>query len=217
MAAEKVLMQYQEAIYAYLLGALRDEEAASEVFQQFALKFVRHDFHAADPAKGRFRDLIKRSLVNLVSDHWKHKQRDRQSPLEDSPEKAAVPADELGEKLKIDMLKSLLDSAWVQFSKSKNDAGPPFFEALRIRREQRGLSSEETAKQLTDLLHPDQPFTGNHVRQILRRAREKFADVLVNEVCRASRVRTREALEAELADLDLLKICHGAVERRAII
>jgi DNA-directed RNA polymerase specialized sigma24 family protein len=73
-AAKELLVQYQEAIYAYLLGALRDRDAADEVFQEFALKFARRDFHKADPSKGRFRDLIKRSLINLVTNYRKRKQ-----------------------------------------------------------------------------------------------------------------------------------------------
>jgi DNA-directed RNA polymerase specialized sigma24 family protein len=212
-AAEEVLTQYQQAIRAYLLGALRDAEAVDEVYQQFALKFVRQDFHAADPAKGRFRDLIKRSLINLVNDYWKRKARDRQLPLGDSAERASPPADDLGEKLKADMLRSLLDSAWVKLSKSSNDSGPPYFEALRLRRENPDVSSERIARQLTRLLHPDKPFTADQVRQILRRAREKFADIVVYEVCRVSGATNKEALRAELADLDLLEICHEAVDR----
>lgn len=56
-AATELLMRYQEGIYAYLLGALRDADAANEVFQDFALKFVRRDFYNAnaDPSRGRFR------------------------------------------------------------------------------------------------------------------------------------------------------------------
>jgi hypothetical protein len=35
------------AVYRYLLGATRDEEAALELFQDFAVRFLRGDFHGA--------------------------------------------------------------------------------------------------------------------------------------------------------------------------
>src|SRR5687768_14357720 len=48
-AQEAVLQRYTGAIYRYLLGVLRDTNAADEVFQEFALKFVRGAFRHADP------------------------------------------------------------------------------------------------------------------------------------------------------------------------
>jgi hypothetical protein len=47
---------YHRAVHRYLLGALRDEDAAEELFQEFALRFVRGDFRWADRGRGRFRD-----------------------------------------------------------------------------------------------------------------------------------------------------------------
>jgi len=43
-AQEALLQRYSGAIFRYLLGVLRDSNAADEVFQEFALKFVRGAF-----------------------------------------------------------------------------------------------------------------------------------------------------------------------------
>ena len=51
-AQQKMLDRYGGAVRRYALAALRDEDAADEVFQEFALKFVRGDFRGAVPAKG---------------------------------------------------------------------------------------------------------------------------------------------------------------------
>src|SRR5262245_47846291 len=49
-AAQRQLMQrYCGAAYHYLLGAVRDEDVAMDLFQEFALRFVRGDFLRADP------------------------------------------------------------------------------------------------------------------------------------------------------------------------
>src|SRR5262249_42995545 len=55
-AQEQLLERYGKAVYRYLLGALRDSDVADEVYQEFALRFVRGDLAGADPARGRFRD-----------------------------------------------------------------------------------------------------------------------------------------------------------------
>ena len=56
-SAQNVLMQrYGGAIHRYLLGALRDADAAADLAQEFALRFVRGDFRRANPERGRFRD-----------------------------------------------------------------------------------------------------------------------------------------------------------------
>ena len=70
-AARRVLVErYYAAAYRYLLGAVRNEEVASELFQEFAVRMMQGDFHRASPDRGRLRDYLKRSLRNLVNDHW---------------------------------------------------------------------------------------------------------------------------------------------------
>src|SRR5690606_11807256 len=56
------------AVYRYLLGATRDEEAAEELFQEFALRFLRGDFANVRPERGRFRRYLKTVLINMVND-----------------------------------------------------------------------------------------------------------------------------------------------------
>ena len=62
-AQTALMMRYAGAIHRYLLRGLGDPDAAGELDQEFALKFLRGDFHRADPARGRFRDFIKRACA----------------------------------------------------------------------------------------------------------------------------------------------------------
>jgi len=57
-AQEQLLDQYGSAIQRYLLGALRDATAADDVYQDFAVRFVRGDFHNASQDRGRFRSFL---------------------------------------------------------------------------------------------------------------------------------------------------------------
>ncbi len=73
-AAQTALMlRYAGAIHRYLLRGLGDPDAAAELDQEFALKFLRGDFHRADPSRGRFRDFVKRALRNLMVDFQRRK------------------------------------------------------------------------------------------------------------------------------------------------
>ena len=69
VARNRLLLRYSGAVYRYLLGAVRDPEAASDLCQEFAMRFLRGDFRRAAPDRGRFRDYVKVALVNLVNDH----------------------------------------------------------------------------------------------------------------------------------------------------
>src|SRR5690242_18339936 len=68
-AREALLERYKGAVHRYLLGALREPYAADDLAQEFFLRFVRGDFRNANPAKGRFRDLVKTTLFHLIVDH----------------------------------------------------------------------------------------------------------------------------------------------------
>src|SRR3954451_21944359 len=74
-AQAELMCRYSGAVHRYLLGALRDPDAASELDQEFALRFLRGDFHRADPSRGRFRDLLKTVSRNLVAGHYRRRQR----------------------------------------------------------------------------------------------------------------------------------------------
>ena len=69
-----------------------------------------------------------------------------------------------------------------------------------------GLTSNEWAARLSERL--GRPVTPGAFRQALQRARREFARRLIDEV-RASLLEgpTRQTLEEELADLELLEYC----------
>ena len=72
--------RYAGAVHRYLLGALRDADAADELFQEFALRFLRGAFKNASAERGRFRDFVKTALFHLIVDYQKRRQT-RPEPL----------------------------------------------------------------------------------------------------------------------------------------
>jgi RNA polymerase sigma-70 factor (ECF subfamily) len=206
-AREALLDRYKGAVRRYLLGALRDPDAADDVAQEFFLRFVRGDFRNADPQKGRFRDLLKTTLFHLIVDHQKRRKAVPQPlPAGDCGPAVADPQ-VMDEQFRDSWRKQLLSQAW----KALRGRDAVYFSVLRLRAEQSDLSSAQMAERLTGEL--GHPVSADWVRTRLHRAREQFADLLLDELAQSLDNPTRERLEDELADLRLLSYCQDAVAR----
>src|SRR5262245_22423127 len=62
----RLLERDRGAAYRFLTAATGDPDAAAELYQQFAVRFLRGDFRRATPDRGRFRDYLRPTLINLV-------------------------------------------------------------------------------------------------------------------------------------------------------
>lgn len=210
-ARGKLLLRYSGAIYRYLLGATRDPDAAADLAQEFAVRFVRGDFHRASPDRGRFRQYLKTALIRMVTDHHRAKKRGPQELHPDSPEPAA-PAEEAGGEQDLAYRASwqaeFLDKTW----RALEEAHPMQHAALRLRIAGPDLSSAQMAEELTRQLGKE--VNAALVRKSLERGHAKFAELLVEEVAHSLADPSPAALEEELAELDLLKYCRSVVERR---
>ena len=103
-----LLYRYRAAAYRYMLAAVRDVDAADDLAQEFAVRFLRGDFRHADPGRGRFRDYLRTALRHLVTDHHRAKQREP-APLAVEP--AATPGD-ADETFHTAWREELLERAW---------------------------------------------------------------------------------------------------------
>lgn len=183
-ARHELMHRYHRAAYRYLLAALRDPDAADEVFQEFALRFARGDFHRADPDRGRFRQFLKSALINLVIDH-RRKCRAAEPGMDDIGIEPVVHDPDEGDFEK-EYLESwreeLLCMAWESLEEVERDTGSPFYTVLRFKSKNPGISSPEMAARLTAELKPSKPWTEAGMRKLVQRSREKFGEVLLGEV-----------------------------------
>jgi RNA polymerase sigma factor (sigma-70 family) len=214
-AAQAALVErYQTAVYRYLLAAVRDLDIADELFQEFALRVVRGDFGRANPQRGRFRDYVKSSLINLVIDfRRKQKKHLAVAPLE---EPAAPPPDgfDSDEAFLANWRTILLDRAWDALAAIQMSGGPPFLTVLRFRSDHPELSNIQMVDQLNAQIQPTPLFTDAGLRKILQRAREKFTDLLVDEVAGSLQSNAIDVIEQELIDLGFQAYCKRALQRR---
>lgn len=210
-----LIQRYQGAAYRYLLGAVRDPDVADDLFQEFALRVMRGAFGQADRCKGRFRDYLKTALIHLVIDYQKGPRR-RAQPLDNIAPPAASDAspDDSDRKFQESWRDELLARAWARLEEAERQGGQPYYSVLRFRVDRPESSSAEMAAQLTAQLQPPRPFTETGVRKTLQRAREQFAEAMIDEVAASLGEHTAEQLEQELIDLELLSYCRSVLARR---
>jgi RNA polymerase sigma-70 factor (ECF subfamily) len=214
-ARQQLLERYRNAVYRYLCKVLRNPDAADEVFQEFALRLVRGDLRGANPQRGRFRDFVKGTLFHLVADHRK-RQREWPGPLPaDGTTLAANPEDVESDRLFAESwCDELLARAWAALAGIEDGTDKPYYTVLRFRADHPEMRSPQLAEQFTARL--GRPFTSAGIRQILHRAREKFADLLLDELAHSLENPRAEQLTQELVELGLLDYCRPVLERRGL-
>jgi RNA polymerase sigma-70 factor (ECF subfamily) len=213
-AQERLLHRYGNAVRRYLLGALRNQDAADELFQEFSLRFVRGDFHNVTPERGRFRQFLKTVLYHLIVDYQR---RQRKTPIQltmdvEDADRDAAAISESDRKFTITWRAELLNRTWWALEQSQPRVGIPYYDLLRYRTDHPAVPSGEMAKEFSRRL--GKPVTADAVRQTLKRARDRFADLLVAEVHDSLDNSSTACLTDELEELGLLSYCGAALERK---
>lgn len=215
-AQAQLLEQYSSAIQRYLLAALKDPTAADDVYQDFAVRFVRGDFHNASQDRGRFRSFLKTSLFRLVADYYRAQKKDHAVPIETN----AVVVDDSDEQLERERefvqvwRDEMLKRSWDALSDAEAKSGKPWFTVMRLRVDNPELRSADLASKLGSEL--GKKVTPANVRVLLHRAREKFSNLLID--CVSDSLNTTEVheVEEELAELELLEYCQAVLEQRKL-
>jgi RNA polymerase sigma-70 factor (ECF subfamily) len=212
-ARQTLLRRYDGAIRRYLLGALRDPDGADELAQEFAFRFLHGDLRGADRERGRFRDFVKGVVFHLVADFHAKKKKQFAGLPTDYPEPGAEcsVAAERDEAFRVSWRDELLARTWLALEGHEHQSGQPFYTVLRFRAEHPDLGSAQMAEQLAGPL--GKALTAPGVRKTLERARDRFADLLLDEIAQGLDVPSVERLEEELIDLELYAQCKGALER----
>jgi RNA polymerase sigma-70 factor (ECF subfamily) len=218
----QLLERYSGAVQRYLRAILRQaapgadhEDLAWELTQEFAVKFLRGGFRGADPARGRFRDLVKRALRNLVIDHWRRRAREPVNLPEDPEGLAAhLQTTDDPDRAFLDAWREeVLQQAWDALQRGEEESGAPYYSVLCCHLEQ-GLTAAQTAAELGPRF--GKTFSPDAIRQIRTRARDKLADLLIDEVARSLETEELEQVQEELIELGLYELasCREALERR---
>lgn len=214
LAQQQLLDRYGGAIRRYLGATLRDPDAAGDLFQEFALRLIRGDFRAADEQRGRFRGFVKTVLFRMIADHRRGQYRLPRQLAPDAPEPAAATEHETeaDREFVANWRTELLGRAWAALADEERASRRPYHAVLRFKADNPNVPSAEAAVKLSESLRT--PLTAVNVRQLLHRAREQFADLLLAEVEHSLREPRPDQLADELTELGLLDYCRPALTRR---
>jgi RNA polymerase sigma-70 factor (ECF subfamily) len=213
-AQAQLVQRYLRPIYRYLLAAVRDPDAADELAQEFVVSLLQGAFKRVAPERGRFRDYVKVVLSNAVS---RYRQRRAKQPLTaESVVLDGVSAADDNPNLDAAFLKEwreeLLARAWEALAKAEKGSGSLYHTLLHFRASNPDVSSAQMAEQFAVKL--GRPLSAAGVRQTIHRARELFADLLLDEAATSLETTDLDRVERELIDLELLPYCQDAIQRR---
>lgn len=201
-AKNSLVMRYSPAIRGYVRALTKDDAEADEISQEAVVRILSGDFAGADPERGRFRDLLKVAVRNMVRNHWAKQNRRKASDIDE------IYTDDVGQE--DDQLDPWLDSwrvnllelAWAALKDYEHQReGRVAYTVLKLRSEFPTVDSQELAAKLSEA-------TGNEcradtTRQQLRRARIRFAEFLVEEISQGLATAEPDRIQEELISLGL--------------
>ena len=205
-ARRLLLMRYAPAIRRYLGGIVRNDDEADELSQDVMLRLMRGDFAGADPGRGRFRDLLKTAIRNMVRSSWQKSGRRR---TVDTELDLIGNQDEATQDAEWTQLwrKSVLDHTWSRMLAEEGGKPGSAYHALKLKTESPDASSEALAEKLSR--STGTVIRADNCRQILRRARARFVAHLLDEVRAGLDSESDDRLQEELAALGLLELVRG--------
>ena len=211
-AQRQLLHKYGSAIKGYLSAKLRDQSAADDIYQDFAIKFVRGDFHKASPDIGRFRTFIRTVLYRQIADYFRTKKRRGDVQLDEFLEPATNSNDnENDEQFAQVWRDEMLKKAWDALYEIEIQSAKPWYSVLQLRVQNPKMRSADLAREIGEQL--GKPISSANVRVLLHRARERFSVLLIEAISSSLESNSADAIEEELADLQLLEYCQAALDQ----
>ena len=204
-ARNALVLRYNRAIRAYIGAMVRDPNDADELSQEVVMRLARGDFARATPDRGRFRDLLKVAVRNMVKSHWSRegtRARKRES-VPDWNNVAETDDAEREQEWLSTWRQAVLDLAWQGLERFQKEHRENIsYTLLRLRADAPDASIGELLDQLTKATGAK--LKEPALRQQLRRARLRFAELLLDELARSLDDPTPERIEEELVALELL-------------
>lgn len=195
------VLRYAVVIRKYVYAIVRDDTDADELSQDVLVRMLKGDFAGADPSRGRFRDFLKTVIRNMARNHWDRQNRRRPVSSEiaelDLADAAPSDWDEVWRN-------ELLGQVW-RALKDEQARKPTSLvhTLLELRLNYPDDSSEQLAQRLGEQLGAE--VRADAVRQKLRRARLRFAELLISEVAHCLQTASADEVEQELMDLKLFE------------
>jgi RNA polymerase sigma factor (sigma-70 family) len=201
VARQMLVLRYAKSIRRYIGGMLKNAEDADELAQDAVVRLMKGDFAGADPNRGRFRDLLKTAVRNMVHSHWSKSNRRKPKDVELDLVASSEDADPQWDSA---YQSNVLEHAWAALREfEKKNPASHANAILKLRTEFPDANSEELAAKLGE--KTGTAIRADSGRQMLRRARLRFAEALIQEVSCGLVEPTPQKIAEEFASLGLLE------------
>lgn len=199
-ARHALLLRYSRAVRRFVGLLVKDPAAADDVAQDAMVRMMRGDFAKANADRGRFRDLLRQAIRNMVRNYWARE--NRRAGVEFDEQQFA--ADDAQTDQWLQQWSSIvLETAWRGLENyQQQNKGTIAYTVLKLRADYPDDDSEQQAARLSQAL--GRPMNAAAARQQLRRARLRFAQFVMEETARGLSQPTPEAVEEELMCLGLM-------------
>jgi RNA polymerase sigma factor (sigma-70 family) len=195
-AMGELIGRYHDAVLRYLKLKLRDANLADEVFQEFWTKLLTHKLAGADCNKGRFRDYLRTVLHRLIIDHFRGRKFQSLPPgdLLDPSQ----PDDDYDEVWREAVLKRALSRLETYELKTPKNR---YATVLSLRSNNPHKSIDELSATLSE--QTGAKVTPESFRKTLQRARNKYFELLIQELRETIHPATDDDIEEEIQALGL--------------
>lgn len=201
-ARQSLVLRYNGAIRNYIGALVHNQQDADDLAQETLVRILRGDFSGADPERGRFRDLLKVAVRNMARTFWSKQQKRAGAPVDLNLLGDDTQNEEAERDWQTAWQNAVLSMTWRALeSYEQSQPGCVAYTVLKLRSDYPDDDSEQMAKRLSGA--SGRAFTAGTTRQQLRRARLRFAQLLVEEVARGLKDTSPERVEEELRDLGL--------------
>jgi len=201
-ARHALVLRYARAVRRYVGGIARNTDDADELAQEVMVRLMNGDFGGADPNRGRFRDLLRTAVRNMVRKHWAKANRRKAADLD--PDVLGAADERADAEWDGAWQQNVLDHAWAALKEYERSApGTRAHTVLKLRTDFPTDTSEQLAERLSAKV--SSPIRPDACRQMLRRARVRFATLLIDEIRMGLADPSPDRVTDELAALGLLE------------
>ncbi len=197
----RFVTRYGAAVRAYLRALLPTRDDADEVEQEFLLQVVEKGFPTVAPGRGLFRHYLITIVRNAAFAHLRKRSK---QPVVLS-DLSHIPSESSADReWQSSWRECVLQNTWNALREHQKKAkGNLFHTALKASIEHPGEDSTALAARVS--VAAGQTLSAESFRKQLSRARQRFGELLIEEVSRTITNVTPALLEKELQELDLMK------------